>query len=88
MLKAWFTKTGKNKNLNVDAIRGQTGIKSAFGLDFGYTVDPTALVCMLVDMEHKKIYIFDELYETGLTNQQLASRIKDMGYAKREDSSR
>lgn len=72
----------KEQEFNVDAIRGQTGIKSAFGLDFGYTVDPTALVCMLVDMANKKIYIFDELYETGLTNQQLASRIIDMGYAK------
>ncbi|MFR0064375.1 MAG: hypothetical protein ACLRU1_03420 [Veillonella parvula] len=40
------------------AIRGQTGIKSAFGLDFGYTVDPTALVCMLVDMVNKKIYLY------------------------------
>lgn len=67
---------------NVNDIKGQEGIKSAFGLDFGYTVDPTALVCMLVDMMNKKIYIFDELYETGLTNQQLASRIIDMGYAK------
>nr|DAW35735.1 MAG TPA: terminase large subunit [Caudoviricetes sp.] len=72
----------KEQEFNVDAIRGQTGIKSAFGLDFGYTVDPTALVCMLVDMANKKIYIFDELYETGLTNQQLASRVIDMGYAK------
>ena len=72
----------KEQEFNVDVIRGQTGIKSAFGLDFGYTVDPTALVCMLVDMANKKIYIFDELYETGLTNQQLASRITDMGYAK------
>nr|DAS67164.1 MAG TPA: terminase large subunit [Caudoviricetes sp.] len=72
----------KEQEFNVDVIRGQTGIKSAFGLDFGYTVDPTALVCMLVDMEYKKIYIFDEQYETGLTNQQLASRIIDMGYAK------
>lgn len=72
----------KEQEFNVDAIRGQPGIKSAFGLDFGYTVDPTALVCMLVDMANKKIYIFDELYETGLTNQQLASRIIDMGYAK------
>lgn len=72
----------KEQEFSVDYIRGQTGIKSAFGLDFGYTVDPTALVCMLVDMEYKKIYIFDELYETGLTNQQLASRIIDMGYSK------
>ena len=72
----------KEQEFSVDEIRGQTGIKSAFGLDFGYTVDPTALVCMLVDMEYKKIYIFDELYETGLTNQQLASRIIDMGYSK------
>ena len=60
-------------------IRRQKGMKSAFGLDFGYT-DPTAFVCMLLDMENERLYVFDELYETGLTNTQLAKRIVDMGY--------
>lgn len=69
----------KVERFDPDFIRRQKGMKSAFGLDFGYT-DPNALVCMLVDMENERIYVFDELYETGLTNTQIANRIKDMGY--------
>lgn len=68
------------ERFDVDFLRRQKGMKAAFGLDFGFT-DPTAFVCMLVDMENSKIYVFDELYETGLTNVQLAHKIQDMGYA-------
>ena len=56
--------------------------KSAFGLDFGYTNDPTALWCGIVDEKNKEIYVFDELYETGLTNSMIYQRILNMGYAK------
>lgn len=70
----------RQERFDPDFIRRQKGMKSAFGLDFGYT-DPNALVCMLVDMENERIYVFDEMYETGLTNSQIASRIKDMGYS-------
>lgn len=56
------------------------GIKSAFGLDFGYTNDPTALFCGLVDRENLKLYVFNELYEKGLTNARIAERVRAMGY--------
>lgn len=59
--------------------KGQ-GIKRVFGLDFGYTNDPTALFCALVDRMNFKIYVFDELYEKGLTNAMIAGRIRDLGY--------
>ena len=52
---------------------------AAFGLDFGYT-DPNAFVCCLIDDSERKIYIFDELYEPGLTNEEIAAAIKSMGY--------
>lgn len=55
---------------------------SAFGLDFGFTNDPTALFCGLVDLQAREIYVFDELYQKGLTNRQLADRVTSMGYAK------
>lgn len=58
------------------------GIQSAFGLDFGYTNDPSALFCGLVDTENAEIYVFDELYERGLTNRAIYERISGMGYAK------
>lgn len=55
---------------------------SAFGLDFGFTNDPTALFCGLVDLQAREIYVFDELYQKGLTNRQIADRVTSMGYAK------
>ncbi len=56
--------------------------KSAFGLDFGYTNDPTALFCGMIDEKRKKIYVFDELYQKGLSNQRIKETICAMGYGK------
>ena len=33
-------------------------VKSAFGLDFGYTNDPSALFCGLIDTKAKSIWVF------------------------------
>lgn len=57
-------------------------MKAVFGLDFGYVQDPTALSCALVDEQAKEIYIFDEMYEKGMSNEKIAERITEMGYAK------
>lgn len=57
-------------------------VKSAFGLDFGYINDPTALFCGLVNEKTKEIYVFDELYEKALSNEEIADRIIKMGYRK------
>lgn len=56
--------------------------KTAFGLDFGYSVDATAFVVAFIDLEDKKIYIYDELYEKGLLNKDIYEKIQGMGYAK------
>lgn len=57
-------------------------MKSAFGLDFGYTNDPTALFCGLVSQKERTIWVFDELYEKALTNRVICERVTAMGYAK------
>lgn len=67
---------------DINHIRGQQGIKSAFGLDFGYTNDPSAMPCSLVDTENKIIYVFDEMYGEGMSNEKIAQSIINMGYAK------
>lgn len=72
----------EEKAFDIDAIRKQPSVKSAFGLDFGYTQDPSALFCGLIDEGAKVIYVFDEIYERGLTNQELYQRIEAAGYAK------
>lgn len=52
------------------------------GLDFGYINDETALSCFVVDLEHKEIWIFDEHYEKGMLNNQIAGTILYKGYSK------
>lgn len=58
------------------------GCKNAFGLDFGYTNDPSAFVVAFVDIEHKRLYVYDEFYEKGLSNRKIADKISSMGYKK------
>lgn len=45
------------------------------GLDFGFANDPAALSVSHYDVKRKIIYIYDELYEIGLTNPELAGLI-------------
>lgn len=52
------------------------------GLDFGYSLDPTALFVGFLDKENKKLYVWDELYEKGLSNRRIFERITALGYAK------
>ncbi|TCT16394.1 phage terminase large subunit [Natranaerovirga pectinivora] len=63
-------------------IRENPNIKALFGIDFGYTNDASALVCVLADEENKKLYIFDEFQQRGMLNNQLADTIINMGYGK------
>lgn len=46
------------------------------GLDFGFSSDPAALSVSHYDRMYKTIYIFGELYETGLTNDLLAVEVR------------
>ena len=72
----------KEEEFDVDAVRSKPGIVSVFGLDFGYTNDPSTLFCGLLDQENKRLFVFDEMYEKGLSNKRIADTIKDMGYGK------
>lgn len=70
------------KDFNIEQVRKDPNTRAYFGLDFGYTTDPTALACLLVDEVKRIIYVFDELYEQKLTNEGIYLRLKAMGYAK------
>lgn len=48
------------------------------GLDFGFSSDPAGMLVSHYDTKHKTIYIFNELYETGLTNDLLAGIVLEM----------
>lgn len=47
------------------------------GLDFGFSSDPAAMPVTHYDKKRKRIYIYDELYERGLTNDILADEVID-----------
>lgn len=70
----------KEEQFNIDDIK--VNCESIFGLDFGYTNDPTALFCGLLDKVNKKIYVFDEIYEKGLSNAAIYQRVNDKGFSK------
>ena len=72
----------EEKAFDIDEIRALPGVKSRFGLDFGYTNDPTALFCGLIDTKAKTLWVFDEMYEHGMSNEKIYERILSMGYAK------
>ena len=67
---------------NIDEIKKRRNVKSAFGLDFGYTNDPTAFIASLVDLDNNEIYIFDEHYQKAMSNKMIADMIKYKGYSK------
>lgn len=69
-------------DFDIEDIKKRKNIKSAFGIDFGYTNDPTAFIASLVDLDNKEIFIFDEHYQKAMSNKMIADMIKYKGYAK------
>lgn len=56
--------------------------KNYFGLDYGYTNDPTAFVAFRASYEKKIIYVFDEFYKKKMLNSEIANEIIRRGYKK------
>ena len=51
---------------------------TATGMDFGFTNDPTAIeqVCL----SHGDLWVDELVYETGMMNNEIAKRLKEIGY--------
>ena len=69
----------REKEFNIEDVKE---LKNAVGLDFGYTNDASAFIVSFVDLENKKIYVWDEIYEKGLSNKKIYERIEKKGYRK------
>ncbi len=72
----------QEKPFDIDEVRALPNVKSCFGLDFGYTNDPTALFCGLADLTAKTLWVFDEIYQKGMSNEKIAQEIIKAGYGK------
>lgn len=72
----------REEAFDLEEVKRISGIQSAFGLDFGYTNDPSALFCGMIDQTNKKIYVFDEMYKKGMSNEAIYAEVEKMGYVK------
>lgn len=72
----------KEEAFDLAEVRKRPGVVSAFGLDFGYTNDPSTLFCGLLDKDNKQLFVFDEMYQKGLSNKAIYDTVKEMGYGK------
>lgn len=55
---------------------------SFYGLDYGYSNDPTAFIAFRANPQTREMYIFDEFYGTRMLNCDIAREITRRGYAK------
>ena len=73
----------KEQDFNIDDIKNKDTI-SVFGMDFGYTNDPSTLFCGILDLKGKKLWVFDEMYKKGLSNKDIYNNIVEMGFVKEQ----
>ena len=64
----------------IDALPEKDGF---YGLDFGYSNDPSTLVHCVVD--GKDLYCQELFYETGMTNDMIAHRLDELGIRRHYD---
>lgn len=55
-----------------------------FGMDFGFSNDPTAFVHILVDSEKREIYVCDEIYRTHMYIDDMYNAVKNLGFVNAE----
>lgn len=65
-----------------DLPEGKSRMQHYYGLDFGYSNDPTALIDIYIDQAAKKIYCDEIIYESGLLNSDIARRMAEAGISK------
>ena len=68
----------------IELLKKDFSLEAAFGLDFGFTNDPSAFIAVIVDLRNKRLFIFDEFYKKRLLNNEIAEEIKIRGYSKDE----
>ena len=56
--------------------------KSFFGLDYGYTNDPTAFIAFKANPLDKELYVYCEFYQKRMLNCDIANKIKELGFSK------
>ncbi|MEM0354763.1 MAG: PBSX family phage terminase large subunit [Thermoplasmata archaeon] len=82
--KYWWTVYGSGQRANVEGVIFENwtiddfdeNLEWIFGMDFGFSKDPTTLVKVAVDKKSKKLYVHEVFYDVGLTTQKIANLCK------------
>jgi len=72
--------TGVFKNINCRTITNDEVARFdnvAGGIDWGFAEDPVTYTKSHYDRKGRKLYIFEEVFVTGMSNRELANRIKE-----------
>lgn len=67
---------------DIEEVKRDGGLQQVFGLDYGYSNDPTAFIAAAVDTVGRRIYLYDEHYEKKMHNSDIAAMLRRKGYAK------
>ena len=59
------------------------GLREVYGMDFGFTHDPSTLQHLLIDTGQKILYIDEVFYATGMLNSAMAAAMEEAGVPKR-----
>lgn len=63
----------------VDEMPDPYGYKETWGLDFGFSNDPTTVIRTLVHTGKREIYADQMCWQTGMTNPDIAAALKEFG---------
>lgn len=60
----------------IDAMPEKGGLREVYGIDFGFSNDPTAIAHCLIDTRQRALYIDQVCYRKGLMNSDIAAVLK------------
>jgi len=78
VLGGWLDKAEGVVYPNVVDGKFDESLPYVYGLDFGFSPDPTAMIKVAIDNKTKNIYVQEELYKTELSTDNIEERIKDI----------
>lgn len=72
----------EEREFDIESLLKDSNIKPVFGLDFGYANDPTALFFGLCDRGRHLLYVADEIYKRGMSNEAIYEAVEAKGWRK------
>lgn len=71
----------------VDAMPDADGYVESWGMDFGFSADPTTIIRTLIHTGRREIFADELLWQTGMTNPEIAAALKGMGIGRQGSGS-